>query len=119
MSEVCHNVSTEPNLQPLSGERLLYRSANVEDGAHLNVSAESFWGREKRLAFFDVKVFNPFASTYASSPLAQCFRRAELDKRRKYNERVREVEGNFFSWFSHALVEWVLQLPLFSSVSLL
>ena len=80
LSEVCHNVSVKPNLQPLSGEQFHYRSANVEDGARLDVRAESFWGRDRRLAYFDVKAFNPFASSYASSPLAQCYRRAELDK---------------------------------------
>ena len=42
LSEVCHNVWTEPPLQPLSGERFHYRTANVEDGARLDVSAESF-----------------------------------------------------------------------------
>ena len=35
LSKVCHNVSTEPHLQPLSGERLQYRSANIDDGACL------------------------------------------------------------------------------------
>ena len=49
------------------------------------------------MAFFDVKVFNPLATSYASSPLAQCYRRAELDKRRMYDERVREVERGTFS----------------------
>ena len=44
LSEVCHNVRTEPPLQPLSGEQFHYRSANVEDGSQLDVSAESFWG---------------------------------------------------------------------------
>ena len=50
LSEVCHNVSVEPNLQPLSGEQFHYRSANVEDSARLDVSAESFWDRDRRLA---------------------------------------------------------------------
>jgi len=50
-----------------------------------------------RLAYFDVRVFNPFASTHASFPLTQCYRRAELDKRRKYDERVRELERGTFS----------------------
>ena len=97
LSDICHNVSIEPTLQPLSGEQFQYRSANVEDGARLDVSAESFWGRDRRLAYFDIKVFNPLASTYASSPLAQCYRRAELDKKRKYDERIREVERGTFS----------------------
>ena len=55
---------------------------------------QCFWSWDRRLAFFDVKVFNPFASTYASSPLAQCYRHAKLDK---YDERVHEVERETFS----------------------
>ena len=103
-------------LQPLSGEQFQYRSANVEDGARLDVSAESFWGRDRRLAYFDIKVFNPLAFTYASSPLAQCNRRAELDKKRKYDERIREVErGTFLLWFFLLLVAWVPQLQLFTN----
>ena len=78
---------------------------------------ESFWGRDRRLTYFDVKVFNPFAFTYASSPL---YRRAELDKKRKYDERIREVErGTFSRLIFPPLVEWVLWLLLFSSVLLL
>ena len=49
------------------------------------------------MAYFYVKVFNPFASTYASSPLAQCYRRTEHDKKRMYDERIGEVENGTFS----------------------
>ena len=35
LSEVCHNVHTEPTLQPLQGEHLKYKSANGEVGARL------------------------------------------------------------------------------------
>ena len=35
LTEVCHNVGTEPQLQPLSGEQLILQSANREDGARL------------------------------------------------------------------------------------
>ena len=97
LSKICHNVSIEPTLQPLSGEQFHYRSANVEDGARLDVSAESFWGQDRSLAYFDIKVFNPLAATYLSSPLAQCYRRAELDKKRKYDERIQEIERGTFS----------------------
>ena len=73
LSEVCFNVHTKPPLQPLSGERFHYRSANVKDGTQLDVSAESFW--DKKVAYFDVKVFNSLAAFfYAFSPLAQCYR---------------------------------------------
>ena len=32
ISEVCHNVTVEPGLQPLTGERLQQRTANSEEG---------------------------------------------------------------------------------------
>ena len=35
LTEVCHNVGTEPILQPLSGEVLQRRSANCDDVARL------------------------------------------------------------------------------------
>ena len=42
LSEVRHNVCTEPPFQPLCGEQFCYRSAYDEDGVRLDVSAESF-----------------------------------------------------------------------------
>ena len=97
LSEVYHNVCIEPSLQPLSGEQFHYRSANIEDGTRLDVSAGNFWGQDRKMAFFDVKVFNPLATSYSSSPLAQCYRRAELDKKRMCDEQIREVERGTFS----------------------
>ena len=35
LTEVCHNVATEPPLQPLTGETLTARSANTNDNARL------------------------------------------------------------------------------------
>jgi len=56
LSKVCSNVRRKPSLQPLSGEQFHYRPANVKDGARLDGSAESFWGRDKKVSYFDVKV---------------------------------------------------------------
>ena len=44
LSEVCFNLSVEPQLQPLTGETFPLASANVEDGARLDVAASGFWG---------------------------------------------------------------------------
>ena len=49
LNEVYHNVSTEPELQPLSGELLSHRTANTE--AHLDVKAQGFWGDRRQCAF--------------------------------------------------------------------
>ena len=97
LSEVCHNVGAEPCLQPVTGEQMRHRTANKEDDARLDVVADSFWGRDRQRAFFDVRVFNPFAPSHHSTPLAQCYRRNELEKRRAYEERIREIEHGSFS----------------------
>ena len=51
----------------------------------------------KLRAFFDVGVFNPLAQSYRNTSLAQCYQRNELEKRRAYDERVREIEHGSFS----------------------
>ena len=81
---------------------------------------QSFWGRDGQEAFFDVKVLLPFASSYASTPLTQCYRQAKLDKRRKYDEPIQEVERGTFSplIFPHQ-VEWAPQQRLFIDTLLL
>jgi len=43
LTEVCHNVGTEPPLQPITDEHLIHRTANREDGAQLDVAADNFW----------------------------------------------------------------------------
>ena len=96
LSEICHNVGIEPSLQPVTGEQFSYLSANVEDGSRVDVVAEGFWNQGQQ-AFFDVKVFNPLAKTYSSTSLPQCYRRAELEKKRKYEERIREIEHGSFT----------------------
>ena len=53
LTEICHNVGTEPPLQPLSDEQLRLRSSNREDGARLDIAAVNFWGRDRNRAFFD------------------------------------------------------------------
>ena len=94
---MCADVCTEPPLQPLSGETLTYVTANVEDGARLDISAAGFWGSQHQKAFFDVKVFNPNASSYLGSQVSSLYRRFERDKRRRYEQRIREVEMASFT----------------------
>ena len=97
MSEVCHNVGTEPILQPITNECLVHRTANREDGARLDVAADSFWGNDRQRAFFDVRVFNPHAQSYQNTSLSQCYRKNEQEKKRAYDQRVREIEHGSFS----------------------
>ena len=42
LTEVCNNVCTEPELQPVSQESLRGASANRQDGARLDIAANGF-----------------------------------------------------------------------------
>ena len=97
MSDVCHNVGIEPSLQNVTSETMSNRTANIEEGACLDIKAQGFWGNDRQCAFFDIRVFNPHAHTYRSLPMATCYKRNEQEKRRAYDERVREVEHGCFS----------------------
>ena len=96
VTEVCHNVGTEPSLQNVTEEQLTYRTVNREDGARLDVVAENFGGRDRQRTFFDVRVFNPFAPSHLNTPLPQCYRQNEQEKRRAYEQRIREIEHGSF-----------------------
>ena len=56
-----------------------------------------FAGEGSEEAFFDVRVFNPFASSYRSLPIPSVYARHEKEKRDRYEERVREVERAAFT----------------------
>ena len=99
LTEVCHDVSIEPHLQPLSGESLSLRTASTEDNARLDVAASGFWGGRFERAFFDVRVFNPHASSNRTPLIASSYRRHEQEKRRVYEQRVREIEHASFAPF--------------------
>ena len=97
LSEVCHGVQTEPDLQPLTGETLSLQTANGQDNARLDIRARGFWGERRQDAFFDVRVFNPHASSNRLTSPGACYRKHEKEKRRKYEERIREVEHGTFT----------------------
>jgi len=71
LSEVCCDFGVEPALQPLDHEPLRHATANREDGARLDIVARDFWGRNRQRAFFDVRMFNPFACSYSCLPLSR------------------------------------------------
>lgn len=97
LSEVCHCVEIEPHLQPISGEAFAGASANVQDGARLDIAADGFWGSRYERTFFDVRVFNPFAQSNRQTPLSTSYRRHENIKKRAYERRIIEVEHGSFT----------------------
>ena len=88
LSDTCNKVTVEPHLQPVCGERFQSASAITADEARLNIQAGGFWGRRHEIAYFDVRVFNPHASSNCTQSLARIYRRREAEKRRRYGERV-------------------------------
>ena len=61
------DVAIELVLQRLSGENLQYATENE---AHLDVSAKGFWGGRHQRGFFNIRVFNPTASSYRDIHIA-------------------------------------------------
>jgi len=97
MPEICHDVCVEPFLQPLTGEQLSHATANREDSARLDVKACGFRGLQQKSAFYDVRVFNPYALSCRGTQMEACYRRHEREKCRAYEQRVREVERGSFT----------------------
>ena len=96
LKTVCKDVVVEPNLQPLTGERLNEITAITGDEARLDVHARGFW-QTGQSAFFDIRVFNPLAKRHVSQNLNKCFESNEREKKRAYNERVLEIEHGTFT----------------------
>ena len=87
----------KPHLQLLTGKVISHNSAITDDGARLDVAVYGFWGGRFEKAFVDVRVFNPCAQSNHWSPLASVYRRHEQEKRRQYEQRIREVEHATFT----------------------
>ncbi len=63
LTEVCNDVCIEPNIQPITEETFRGATANTQEGAHLDISANGVWGGRFEKTYFDVRVFNPHAPT--------------------------------------------------------
>ena len=88
LTEVCHDVEVEPHLQPLDDETFKYKTANVEDGARLDISMNGFWDSRFEKCYTDVRVFNPLATSNRGSNLHSSYRKHESLKKRVYESRL-------------------------------
>ena len=95
LEEISTEVSTEPMLQPLTGGKLPSGS-NVSEEARLGIKTMGFWQRYE-MAFFDVRVFNPFAKSNQNQKLSTVFEKNEKENKRTYNQRVIQVEHGSFT----------------------
>ena len=95
MSDVASEVHTEPSLQPLTGETV-QSGTNIDKQARTDIAARGYW-QDCEMAFFDVRVFNPFAKSHLSSNLETVFKSNETAKKKEYNDRVIQVEHGSFT----------------------
>ena len=49
------------------------------------------------MAFFDVRIFNPFAKSYLNTKLETVFKQQEAEKKKEYGERVVRIEHGSFT----------------------
>lgn len=96
LTEVCHNVTIEPHLVQVTDEQFRNRSTIRGNEARLDIAANGVWGGRFERAFFDVRVFNPCARSNAG-PIASVYRKHEQEKKRMYEQRIREVEHSSFT----------------------
>ena len=96
LDEVCKDVRVEPILNVLTGETLSEPTANRGDEARLDISARNVWVTGQK-AFFDIRVFNPLARKYSNTSISKAYESNEKEKKRKYNQRVLEVEQGSFT----------------------
>ncbi len=94
LSEVC---SIEPHLQPISGEHLPGTTANITEGARLDIAANGLWGGRFERTYFDVRVFNPHAASNRQTNPSLCYRKHENVKKRAYESRIQEIEHSSFT----------------------
>ena len=97
LTEVCHDVLVEPDLQPLSGEVLARASSIRTNGARLDIAVNGLWGGRFERSFLDVRVFNPHAPLNRNSTISSCYRKHELEKKCAYEQRLLEVEHSSFT----------------------
>ena len=80
----------------MTGEQFRFRTAISEDQARLDVAANGIWGGRFERTFIDVRVFNPHAPSNCTTSLASNYARHEKEKRRCYEQRIWDVEGESF-----------------------
>ena len=95
---MCNHVQIESDLQEITTETMTKLAANSAEGAILDIAASGFWGGRRKRMFIDVRVLNLFAPSNNSRQMSldKCFLKHEKEKKRAYEQRVREVEHASF-----------------------
>ena len=100
IDRICNNAEIEPRLQPLDNERFHLWSAVTSSEARLDIKAGGggggVWARGVT-AFFDVRVTHVNSKCYQSKTTSEVFKEQEEEKKRKYQQRVLDVEMGSFT----------------------
>ena len=97
LTEVCSDVCIEPDLQPTTSDQMSGATANSQDGARVDASANGVWGGRYEKTFFDVQVFNPHAPSNKNRTTSACYRKHEREKKGAYEQRIREMDHSSFT----------------------
>ena len=96
LGDVCNDVEIEPKFQPLEGETFDNKSTSTQDEARLDIKANGLFDSRFCRIFFDVKIFNPFANS-CPKQIQEAYKHHEASKKRKYEQRIINVENSSFS----------------------
>jgi hypothetical protein len=96
VSKVCNNVEVEPKLIQLDNEKFNLRTTNRSSDARLDIKASDFWTRGVT-AFFDVRVTHVNSQCNQNKSTTEIFKEQENEKKRKYQQRVLDVEMGTFT----------------------
>ena len=97
LTEVCNDVSIEPTLQPVPEKDSFPSSANVTDGARMDIAVNGFWGDRYEKCYLDVRIFNPHATSNRSSDINKIYSNHEREKKRLYERQLVEIEHSSFN----------------------
>ena len=81
--------------QPLSSESLSYWTSNTKGDARLDVAATSFGTVMVKVHSLMLECLTLLHKPMSVKSLATCYRKHEYEKRRIYEQRVRDVEHGF------------------------
>ena len=96
LNKVCIDVESEPHLLPVTKEKMMLKTANIEEGARLDIKANGFW-RRGQSAFYDIRITHVNSKSNYGKTTSAIFHQHEQSKKREYLQRVLEVEHACFT----------------------
>ena len=93
LKDICKDVKVEPELLPIGNEMI---GGTTADKSRLDISAVGVWSSLER-SFFDVRIMHPNSESYKNKTPQQLYLMQENEKKRKYNQRIIQVEKGTFT----------------------